>query len=160
MATNVKIAPSILSADFGRLAEEVKAIGSADYVHVDVMDGHFVPNMTIGPVIVEAVKRVALVAARNAPVRLSFSADGVVLEAGGQDDAQASERLECGWETSDAAEMSIAFNPQYLLDGLGAVDSDTTTLAFTGPTRPAVLTGKRDPQADYRYLLMPVRLSG
>jgi DNA polymerase-3 subunit beta len=113
---------------------------------------------------VEAVKRVALVAARNAPVRLSFSAEGVVLEAGGQDDAQASERLECGWETSDAAEMSIAFNPQYLLDGLGAVDSDTTTLAFTGPTRPAVLTGKRDPDAagnaDYRYLLMPVRLSG
>jgi DNA polymerase-3 subunit beta len=112
---------------------------------------------------VEAVKRVALVAARNAPVRLSFSAEGVVLEAGGQDDAQASERLECGWETSDAAEMSIAFNPQYLHDGLGAVDSDTTTLAFTGPTRPAVLTGKRDPDAavaDYRYLLMPVRLSG
>ena len=49
--------------------------------------------------LVEAVKRVALVAARNAPVRLGFSADGVVLEAGGgDDDAQASERLECGWE--------------------------------------------------------------
>jgi DNA polymerase-3 subunit beta len=113
--------------------------------------------------LVEAVKRVALVAARNAPVRLSFSAEGVVLEAGGQDDAQASERLECGWE---GEEMSIAFNPQYLLDGLGAVDSDTTTLSFTGPTRPAVLTGKRHSDAgptstaDYRYLLMPVRLSG
>ena len=53
----VKIAPSILSADFGRLADEVKAIGSADYVHVDVMDGRFVPNMTIGPLVVEAVKR-------------------------------------------------------------------------------------------------------
>jgi DNA polymerase-3 subunit beta len=110
---------------------------------------------------VEAVKRVALVAARNAPVRLAFSAEGVVLEAGGQDDAQASERLECGWEGED---MSIAFNPQYLLDGLGAVDSDTTTLAFTAPTRPAVLTGKRHAEgegtADYRYLLMPVRLSG
>jgi DNA polymerase-3 subunit beta len=110
--------------------------------------------------LVEAVKRVALVAARNAPVRLSFSVEGVVLEAGGQDDAQASERLECGWE---GEAMSIAFNPQYLLDGLGAVDSDVTTLSFTGPTRPAVLTGKRDPDAavaDYRYLLMPVRLSG
>lgn len=109
---------------------------------------------------VEAVKRVALVAARNAPVRLSFSVEGVVLEAGGQDDAQASERLECGWEGED---MAIAFNPQYLLDGLGAVDSDTTTLAFTAATRPAVLTGKRHPEgegADYRYLLMPVRLSG
>jgi len=53
----VKIAPSILSADFGRLAEEVRAIGSADYVHVDVMDGHFVPNLTIGPVVIEAVRR-------------------------------------------------------------------------------------------------------
>jgi ribulose-phosphate 3-epimerase len=53
----VKIAPSILSADFGRLAEEVKAIGSADYVHVDVMDGHFVPNLTIGPVVIEWVKK-------------------------------------------------------------------------------------------------------
>ncbi len=113
--------------------------------------------------LVEAVKRVALVASRNAPVRLSFSADGMVLEAGGQDDAQASERIECGWEGEG---MSIAFNPQYLLDGLGAVDSDVTTMSFTGPTRPAVLTGKRhSPEepthtADYRYLLMPVRLSG
>jgi ribulose-phosphate 3-epimerase len=46
-----------LSADFGRLAEEVAAIATADYVHVDVMDGHFVPNLTIGPVVIEAVKR-------------------------------------------------------------------------------------------------------
>ncbi len=53
----IRIAPSILSADFGRLAAEIAAISTADYVHVDVMDGHFVPNLTIGPVVIEAVKR-------------------------------------------------------------------------------------------------------
>ena len=55
------VAPSILSADFGYLAEDVKAIceGGCDLVHVDVMDGHFVPNLTIGPVVVSAVAKVA-----------------------------------------------------------------------------------------------------
>lgn len=113
------------------------------------------------PALIEAVRRVALVAERNTPIRLSFTAGSVTLEAGTGDEAQASEALAAELEGDD---ISIAFNPTYLLDGLGALDTTHTQLAFTVATRPAVISGKApatDPAAaDYRYLLMPVRLSG
>jgi DNA polymerase-3 subunit beta len=110
--------------------------------------------------LIDAVKRVALVAERNTPVRLAFEGSELTLRAGAGDDAQAVEVLESSLE-GDA--IDIAFNPAYLLDGLAAVGSSVTRFAFTQSTRPAVLTGITDSQEsieDYKYLLMPVRLTG
>ncbi|WP_406284539.1 DNA polymerase III subunit beta [Embleya sp. NBC_00896] len=110
---------------------------------------------------VDAVKRVSLVAERNTPVRLSFSDGRLVLEAGSGDEAQASEAIDA---TLVGEEISIAFNPTFLLDGLGAIDSPVAQISFTTSTKPAVMTGKPDVEAEatdeYRYLIMPVRLSG
>jgi DNA polymerase-3 subunit beta len=105
----------------------------------------------------EAVKRVALVAERNTAVRLSFSPGQLVLEAGTGDEAQAEEVIDASFEGDD---IQIAFNPQYLLDGLTALDSDTTRISFTESGKPALITGKPAPdeQPDFRYLLMPIRL--
>jgi DNA polymerase III subunit beta len=138
-----------------------------------LLDGEFPKYRTLFPgesatvarvetsALVESVKRVALVAERNTPVRLSFSGDQVVLEAGSGDEAQASESLPA---TTEGDDVSIGFNPGYLLDGLGAIDAAFAHLSFTQPTRPAVLQGvgglEAEPDGSYRYLLMPVRLSG
>lgn len=111
--------------------------------------------------LVEAVRRVSLVAERNTPVRLTFSDGSLTLEAGQGDDAQASEALEC---TLNGEEMTVAFNPQFLLDGLGALAHPYARLSFTVPQKPAVICGQPEPDAEqdtsYRYLLMPVRLAG
>ena len=70
----MKIAPSILSADFGNLADDVKKVSEAgaDLIHCDVMDGHFVPNMTMGPMIVEAVKK-----ATDVPLDIHFMVENI-----------------------------------------------------------------------------------
>ena len=111
------------------------------------------------PLLTEAVKRVALVAERNTAVRLAFGPGQLVLEAGTGEEAQAVEVLEASYEGDD---LAIAFNPQYLLDGLTAIDSDTARMSFTEPGKPALITGKPAPdgQPDYRYLLMPIRPGG
>ena len=111
--------------------------------------------------LVDSVKRVSLVAERNTPVRLTFSEQQVVLEAGSGDEAQASESVAA---QVDGADISIGFNPHYLLDGLSVISTPSVHLAFTQHTRPAALAGATeagaDPDLGFRYLLMPVRLQG
>ncbi len=70
----MKISPSILSADFGNLSEDVKkvSLGGADYIHCDIMDGHFVPNLTMGPMIIEAVK-----SATDVPLDIHFMVEDI-----------------------------------------------------------------------------------
>jgi DNA polymerase-3 subunit beta len=108
----------------------------------------------------EAVKRVALVAERSSAVKMIFSDQELVLEAGAGDDAIGVDAIEC--VVSGEPMDRIAFNPGYLLEGLAAINQPITNMAFTNPNKPAVLTGAASMEADagddYLYLLMPVRL--
>ena len=120
--------------------------------------------------LVQAIKRAALVADRGVQVRLAFSEGEVALSAGGDDAAQANETLPVDFV---GVTLTIAFNPGYLLDGLGSVHSSRVAFGFTQPSRPAVLRpapealpevdadGSIAPiDSDHTYLLMPVRLPG
>jgi DNA polymerase-3 subunit beta len=108
----------------------------------------------------EAAKRVSLVAERNTPIRLAFSEGQVVLDAGQGDDAQASEALEAALTGDD---ITVAFNPQFLLDGLGALATDFVRMSFTHPNKPVEFTGQGSLEGDddrsYRYLLVPIRFA-
>ncbi|NKE10203.1 MULTISPECIES: DNA polymerase III subunit beta [Kocuria] len=109
--------------------------------------------------LVEAVRRVSLVAERNTPVRLTFTEGQVALDAGTGEDAQASEIIEANLQGED---ITVAFNPTYLSEGLHAFGSDYVRFSFTAPPKPAVLSAQAEADGedrdDYRYLLMPVRL--
>ncbi len=108
----------------------------------------------------EAARRVSLVAERNTPIRLAFSEGQVVLDAGQGDDAQASEALEA---TLVGEDITVAFNPQYLLDGLGALSTPFVRMSFTHPNKPVEFTGQAsldgDDDQSYRYLLVPIRFA-
>ena len=108
---------------------------------------------------VDSVKRVALVAERNTPVRLTFSEGQLLLEAGSGDEAQASESIEA---TVNGPDISIGFNPSYLLEGLTVMSDPVVHLAFTQHTKPAAMAGVQEigaePNLAFRYLIMPVRL--
>jgi DNA polymerase-3 subunit beta len=109
--------------------------------------------------LVEVVKRVALVAERATPVLLSFSPDGLVVEAGGTEEARASEAMEADFTGEP---LTIGFNPQYLIDGLQNLGSATARLDFVDAFKPAVLApagedGEVIP--GYRYVIMPIRVT-
>lgn len=109
--------------------------------------------------LIEVVKRVALVAERTTPVLLSFSQDGLVVEAGGTEEARASEAMDATF-TADA--LTIGFNPQYLIDGLSNLGAHTAMLSFVDAFKPAVISPAGEDGAvvpGYRYLIMPIRVS-
>jgi DNA polymerase-3 subunit beta len=106
----------------------------------------------------EVVRRVALVAERATPVRMSFSDDGLVVEAGGTEDARASEAMDCEYSGEP---LTIAFNHQYLLDGLAALDGPVAVMSFTDPKKPAIIAPASEDgtsTSGYWYLIMPVRI--
>lgn len=108
----------------------------------------------------ESIKRVSLVAERGTQVRLEFADGTLRLSAGGDDEGSAEEELQVQYEGDP---VTIAFNPGYLVDGLGALHADRAELTFTTPNRPALLK-PADEEGNavpgYLYLLMPVRLPG
>jgi DNA polymerase-3 subunit beta len=110
--------------------------------------------------LVESVKRVSLVLEREAPIRVHFANGEAVITGGGGSGelAEAKEFIEC---TLTGEELTIAFNHQFLLDGLSAIDSSVAVVSMTTPIRPAVISGASDfgaqPDDSFKYLLMPIR---
>lgn len=108
--------------------------------------------------LLEAVKRMSLVAERKTSVRMSFTEGRLVLEAGQGENAQASEAIDA---TLYGEDIATAFNPQFLIDGLAVMDTDYVRFGFTHPNKPAVMTGQTKAEEGevtaFRYLLMPIR---
>jgi DNA polymerase III subunit beta len=110
--------------------------------------------------LVEAIKRVSLVAERGTQVRLEFGEGGLRLSAGGDDEGSAEEELAVEYTGEP---VTIAFNPSFLQEGLGALHAERAELSFTTPSRPALIKPVDDEGnvvAGYLHLLMPVRLPG
>ena len=127
---------------------------------------HLLPTESVAQATIEvapfldSVRRVALVTDKTVPLRLIFGNGKLQLEAGAGEEAQATEELEIQY---NGEEISIAFNPTYLTDGLQAIGTPFVQIDFTGASKPAVLTGKHEAAGvkdeSYKYLLMPMRYS-
>jgi DNA polymerase-3 subunit beta len=125
---------------------------------------HLLPSESTTTAVIEvapfldSVRRVALVADKTIPLRLEFTDGGVSLEAGTGEEAQATETIDV---LLNGEPISIAFNPTFLADGLQAVGTPFVQISFTGSNKPAILTGRTEPNGPsidtYKYLLMPMR---
>lgn len=169
--SQVTIALATSGAGEGIIGFEGSAGGGVRRTTTRLLDGEFPKVRTLFPSehvtiarvdrasLIESVKRVSLVAERNTAVQLAFSDGLLTLDAGSGDEAQASESLEASVEGDD---ITTGFNPQFLLDGLGAIEAPIVELAFTQASKPAVMTGTSsldgDADLNFRYLLMPRRL--
>lgn len=109
--------------------------------------------------LIEAVRRVSVVAERNTPVRMAFTDGQLTLDAGTGEDAQAEESIVASLRGED---ITVAFNPTFLSEGLSSFNTDFVRFSFTSAPKPAMVTGQKkideEDQDQYRYLVMPVRL--
>ncbi len=169
--TEVTIALSTSGSGEGIIGFEGAAGGGVRRTTTRLLDGEFPKVRTLFPSeqstiarvertsLVEAVKRVSLVAERNTAVQLAFSDGVLTLDAGSGDEALATEQIDAQVKGAD---ITTGFNPQFLLDGLTALESPFVEMAFTQASKPAVMAGvdSLDGEADlaFRYLLMPRRL--
>ncbi|HVX53510.1 DNA polymerase III subunit beta [Nocardioides sp.] len=168
--TDITIALATSGAGEGIIGFEGAAAGGMRRTTTRLLDGEFpkvrslFPNEHLTTAIVDrkelidSVKRVSLVAERNTAVQMAFADNVLTLDAGSGDEAQASERLEAEVTGDD---LTTGFNPQFLLDGLSAIEQDTVELAFTQPSKPVVISGRSGEDGTdpgFRYLLMPRRL--
>ena len=170
--SEVTIALAAGGSGEGIIGFEGAAAGGVRRTTTRLLDGEFpkvrslFPNehQTVATVdkaaLVESVKRVALVAERNTAVQLAFSDGVLTLDAGSGDEAQASESIEA---TIDGEDITTGFNPQFLLDGLQAIEEPVVELAFTQASKPVVMSGTSGDGVageggGFRYLLMPRRL--
>jgi DNA polymerase-3 subunit beta len=178
----VTIALSAGGSGEGIIGFEGSAGGGVRRTTTRLLDGEFPKVRSLFPsehqtiarvdkaALVESVKRVSLVAERNTAVQLAFSDGVLTLDAGSGDEAQASESIEA---TVDGEDITTGFNPQFLLDGLGAIEEAVVEMAFTQASKPVVMSGLADQAGgpdggqaaarptggeDFRYLLMPRRL--
>ena len=171
--SQVTIALASSGAGEGIIGFEGSAGGGVRRTTTRLLDGEFPKVRSLFPsehvtlarvdkaALIESVKRVSLVAERNTAVQLAFTEGMLTLDAGSGDEAQASESIEAVVNGDD---ITTGFNPQFLLDGLTALEAPVVEMAFTQASKPVVMAGAQSMDdtgsvnTDFRYLLMPRRL--